>query len=87
MWWFGCGKVCTTGILKALEMPDRKYQVIIIWVGEKSILSLSPWAGDHLKEIFPLGWMAAGWVREGAVGAMPLLTAVLILEDTAVKSA
>lgn len=68
-------------------MPDRKDQVIIIWVGERRILSPCPWAGDHPKGIFPLGWMAAGWERKGAGGAMPLLTAVVILEDTTVKSA
>lgn len=84
VWW---GKARAIGVLKAFEMPDRKDQVIIIiWVGQESILSLSPWTGDHPKGIFPLGCMAAGWVREGMVGAMPLLTAV-ILEDTTVKSA
>lgn len=70
MRWFGCGKVSAIGILKAFEMPDRKHQAIIIWGGQGSTLSLSPWSVDHPKGIFPLGCMAAGWVCEGAVGAI-----------------
>ena len=69
---FGCGKVYAIGILKAFELPDRKDQTMMIWMGQESTLSLFPLSVDHLGGIFLPGWIAAGWVSDRVVSAMPV---------------
>lgn len=58
------------GILKAFELPDRKDQALMLWMGQESTLSLFSFSVDYPERIFFLGWIATGWVSDGVVSAM-----------------
>lgn len=48
------------GILKAFELPDRKDQALMLWMGQESTLSLFSFSVDYPGGIFFLGWIATG---------------------------